>query len=212
MPMIWEGISQCKSNLIIKHFKFKNMKTIKLVPMALVALFAFNSCSNDDDAQPVNEEEVITTVTVTLTPQNLFGLPVILTSTDVDGNGPMAPVISTSGTITSGETYTGNVSLFNILTSPPDNISLEVEEEGDEHQFFFNAPGVGTFAYADQDVNGLPIGLEFTFTAAANAQSGNFTLILRHDPIKTAEGVVEGIIANAGGETDVQVVFPISVE
>ena len=188
------------------------MKTIKLIPMALVALFAFNSCSNNDDAQPVNEEEVITTVTITLTPQNLFGLPVILTSNDIDGNGPIAPVITTTGTITQGETYTGNVSLLNILTSPVTNISAEILAEGDEHQFFFNAPGIGAFAYTDQDVNGRPIGLEFTFTASANAQSGNLTVILRHDPIKTAEGVAAGNIANAGGETDVQVVFPITVQ
>jgi hypothetical protein len=187
------------------------MKIIKLVPMALVALFAFNSCS-DDDAQPVIEQEVITTVTVTLTPQNLFGLPVILTSNDIDGNGPIAPVINSMGTITPGETYTGSVSLFNILTNPIDNISAEVLAKGAEHQFFFNAPGVGTFAYTDQDVDDRPIGLEFTFTAAANAQSGNLTVILRHEPNKTAEGVEAGNIANAGGETDIEVTFPVTVQ
>lgn len=188
------------------------MKMIKLVPMALIALFTFNSCSNDDDAQPVNEEEVITTVTVTLTPQNLLELPVILISNDIDGNGPIAPQITVTGTLTPGETYTGTVSLSNILTNPVDDISAEVLEEGHEHQFFFNAPGVGTFAYTDLDVNGKPIGLEFTFQAAADAVSGNLTVILRHEPIKTAEGVAEGIITNAGGATDVQVVFPFTVQ
>jgi hypothetical protein len=188
------------------------MKTLKLVPMALVALFALNSCSNDDNAQPVNEEEVITNVSVTLSPQNLFGVPVILTSIDIDGSGPSAPVITTTGTITPGETYTGTVYLFNIFTTPPDDIAAEVLAEGDEHQFFFNAPGVGTFAYTDQDVNGRPIGLEFTFTASANAQSGNLTVILKHEPNKTAEGVAAGNIANAGGETDLQVSFPVIVE
>ncbi len=60
------------------------MKTFKLVPMALIALFAFNSCSSDD-SKPVNEEEVITTVTVTLTPVG-GGTPVVLTSRDLDGD------------------------------------------------------------------------------------------------------------------------------
>jgi hypothetical protein len=187
------------------------MKIIKLVPVALVALFAFNSCSNDD-AQPVIEQEVITTVTITLTPQNVFAPPVILTSNDMDGNGPNAPVITSMGTITAGETYTGSVSLLNILTSPFEDISAEVEEEGAEHQFFFNASGIGTFEYTDEDVNGLPIGLEFTFTAAANAVSGNLTVILRHDLNKSAEGVAAGNIANAGGGTDVEIVFPVNVQ
>ena len=152
------------------------MKTIKLVPMALIALFAFNSCSNDDNAQPVNEEEVITTVSVTLTPLD-GGTPVILTSRDLDGDGPNAPVITSMGNLVASKTYNGTVSLLNELTNPFDNISLEVLEEGDEHQLFFNAPGVGTFAYTDQDVNGKPIGLSFNFTTSANAQSGNFTVI-----------------------------------
>jgi hypothetical protein len=54
--------------------------------------------------------------------------------------------------------------------------------------------------------------LEFTFTAAANAVSGNLTVILRHDLNKSAEGVAAGNIANAGGDTDVEIVFPITVQ
>ncbi|MDR6968655.1 hypothetical protein J2X31_002681 [Flavobacterium arsenatis] len=189
------------------------MKTLKLVPFALIALLSFNSCSNDDNSsQPVNEEEVITTVTVTLTPEG-GGTPVVLTSRDLDGDGPNAPVITSTGSISALTTYNGTVSLLNELTSPADNISLEVEEEGDEHQFFFSATGglSGTFAYADEDVNGDPIGLKFKFTASANPQSGNLTVILRHEPNKAGANVASGDITNAGGETDVQVTFPVTV-
>jgi hypothetical protein len=189
------------------------MKNFKLIPFALVALFAFNSCSKDDNVQPVNEEEVITTVTLTLTPE-VGGTPVILTSRDLDGDGPNAPVITSTGNFTVSTTYNGVVSLLNELTTPVDNISVEVEEEGDEHQFFFSTSGSlsGTFAYADQDINGDSIGLSFKFTPSANAQSGNLTVILKHEPNKTAEGVAAGNIANAGGETDLQVSFPVIVE
>ncbi len=111
-------------------------------------------------------------------------------------------------------TYNGTISLLNELTNPADNISLEVEEEGDEHQFFFSTSGglTGTFTYGDFDINGDPIGLDFTFTASANSQSGNLTVILRHEPNKSAENVSLGDITNAGGETDVQVIFPVTVE
>jgi hypothetical protein len=211
--MIWGEISQFKSNLIIKNVKITNMKTIKLVPMALIALLSFNSCSNDDNAQPVNEEEVITTIVVTLTPVG-DGTPVVLTSSDIDGNGPNAPVISSSGTLIPGTIYNGTVSLLNVLSNPVDNISLEVKEEGVEHQFFFATGGglTGNFAYTDADINGKPIGLEFTFTASANSTSGNLTVILRHEPNKTGAGVASGDSTNAGGETDVQVTFPVTVQ
>ena len=211
MWTIWDEISQFKSNLIIKNLH--KMKTLKLVPFALIALLSFNACSSDDNSQPVNEEEVITTITVTLTPEG-GGTPVILTSRDLDGDGPDAPVITSTGSVLALTTYNGTVSLLNELTNPTDNISLEVEEEGADHQFFFSATGglSGTIAYADEDVNGDPIGLAFKFTISANPQSGNLSVILRHEPNKAGENVASGDITNAGGETDVQVVFPVTVQ
>ena len=190
------------------------MKNLKLVPLALIALLSFNSCSNDDNgSQPVNEEELITTVTLTFTPEG-GGVPVILTSRDLDGDGPDAPVLTSSGNLIATTTYNGTVSLLNELAVPVDNISLEVEEEGDEHQFFFNTNGglSGLFTYTDADVNGDPIGLKFTFTPSAAAQSGNLTIILRHEPNKAGENVATGDITNAGGATDLQVVFPVNIE
>ena len=189
------------------------MKNLKVVPFALIALLSFNACSSDDNSsQPVNEEEVITTVTITLNPEG-GGTPVILTSRDLDGDGPNAPVITSTGSVLALTTYNGTVSLLNELTNPVDDISLEVEEEGDEHQFFFSATGgmSGTFAYNYEDVNGDPIGLKFKFTTSANPQSGNLTIILRHEPNKAGENVSTGDITNAGGETDVQVTFPVAV-
>ena len=190
------------------------MKNLKLVPLALIALFSFNSCSNDDNSsQPVNEEEVITTVTVTLTPEN-GGTPVVLTSRDLDGDGPNDPIITSTGSISALSTYNGTVTLLNELSNPTDNITAEVEEEGDKHQFFFSASSglSGTFAYSDLDVNGNPIGLVFKFAPSSNITSGNLSVILIHQPNKAGENVASGDITNAGGETDVQVIFPVTVE
>ena len=45
------------------------MKNVKFLATAIFATVLFVSCSNDDDTpEPVNEEEVITTLTVTLSP------------------------------------------------------------------------------------------------------------------------------------------------
>ena len=67
------------------------------------------------------------------------------------------------------------------------------------------------FAYADQDNNGNPIGLSFELTTG-DAGNESYTITLRHEPDKTASGVSGGDITNAGGETDIEVVFDITVE
>lgn len=186
------------------------MKTIPFLSAITFSALAFTSCSNDD-SQPVNEEEVITTVTVTLTTVG-GGSAVVLTSRDLDGDGPNAPVISSIGTLLPTTIYNGTILLENELEDPTENITEEVFEEGVEHQFFYStSAGLnGTFAYTDEDANGNPIGIDFTFTTAANIQSGNLTVILRHEPNKSGTDVANGNIANAGGETDVQVVFPVT--
>ena len=69
------------------------MKNSKILAIALISIFTFSSCNNDDDPIAVNEEEVITTVTTTLTAGNQT---VTLTSRDLDGDGPNAPVVTAS--------------------------------------------------------------------------------------------------------------------
>lgn len=187
------------------------MKHFRIFSIALTALFI--SCSDDDsNAVPVNEEEVITTVKASFTPQG-GGDAVLLTSRDLDGDGPTAPVTTVSGPFISGKTYFGTVQFLNETTTPAGNITEEIQEEGDEHQIFFVQTGgsLGTFTYTDTDVNGKPVGLNFTYNAATTAASGQLRIVLIHEPNKEAQGVAQGIITNAGGATDAEVVFTIDV-
>jgi hypothetical protein len=108
--------------------------------------------------------------------------------------------------------YTGAVTFLNETVSPADDITVEVKEEGYEHQLFFQAPtALGTFAYTDTDKNGKPIGLTFTLTTKS-ATSGNLLVTLRHLPNKSASGVATGDITNAGGATDAAITYPIVVQ
>ena len=189
------------------------MKTLKTIALVFSTVALFISCSDDDKkSTPPNEEEVITTVKVTLT----NGTNIItLTSQDLDLDGPNAPVI-TGGALAANTVYTGEVSLLNETEDPVEVISAEIEESAEEkldHQFFFGALSglLGTFSYDDEDGNGNPIGLRFTFTTGA-ASTGNLSVILRHLPNKSATGVSSGDISNAGGSTDAQAIFPITVE
>lgn len=186
------------------------MKHIKLLAVLFISSFAFTSCSDDDHPEHVHEEEVITTVTIELTP-TAGGDTVTLKSQDLDGDGPNAPVI-TGGTLAAGTTYNAVIKLENETESPAENITDEVASEADEHQFFYSANGItSTFAYAGaNDANGNPVGINFTVETGASG-TGSYTVTLRHEPNKSAAGVKDGDITNAGGETDVEVVFPITL-
>ncbi|MGB5320475.1 type 1 periplasmic binding fold superfamily protein [Eudoraea sp.] len=185
------------------------MKTFKFLSIfSLLGLF-FTACSNDDDGNPlpINEEEVITTLTVTLNPVG-GGTAIVLQTRDLDGDGPNAPVISVSGDLVSGTTYNGAIVLLNETVDPAENITEEVEEESDEHQFFYTA-GSGldlTTAYTNFDEDGNNLGTTFSLTAGASS-SGTLSFTLRHEPTKPNSG-----LSDAGGETDIVATFNVAIE
>lgn len=186
----------------------KNTKKL-LWALPLLAIASLTSCEKNDPEIP-NQEEVITTLRYTLTPDG-GGSDVIFQFQDVDGDGGNAPVI-TNGNLAANTTYSGSLLLLNETESPADTISNEVANEAVDHQFFYKVDGFnGTFAYADADANGNPIGLASTIETGT-ASSGTLTITLRHQPDKFATGASSGDITNAGGETDIEVTFDVTIE
>jgi len=165
------------------------------------------SCSNDDDnPEAVDEEEVITTMNVSLTATGAS--EVRLESRDLDGDGPDAPVVEVSGNLTANTTYTGSIELLNETETPAEDITAEVREEDDEHQFFFTTSGaVSSVTYTDVDSDGNPVGLTFELTTG-DPGSGSILITLRHEPKKPNDGS----LADAGGETDIAQRFTVTVE
>lgn len=185
--------------------------TLRLSTLAFIIIFSsfFIACSSDDDAPvPINAEEVITTLTATLVPADGMGATITLTTRDLDGDGPDEPVVTVSGNLDASTTYSGTLVLLNETVSPADNITLEVEEEDDEHQFFFTANGgldVAT-TYTSFDDNSNPLGITFDLTTGA-ASTGAFTVTLRHEPTKPNTGLTD-----AGGETDISASFTVTIQ
>ena len=89
---------------------------MKIFKYALLAIpFLYVSCDDDDDTpDPVNEEEVITTMNVTLVAHDGSGT-VFMSSVDNDGEGPNLPEVSVSGPISSMTSYSGMVEFLNEL-------------------------------------------------------------------------------------------------
>lgn len=184
----------------------------KITLLSLLSLAILAGC-NKDNPTPPNEQELITTVSLTLV-DSATGLQTItLSFRDLDGDGGAAPVI-TGGVIAPFTTYNGRLDLLNEQLVPAVSITDEIEAEAEEHQFFIQpTPGslFSYFRYLDTDANGKPVGITFRLNSGASG-SGNLTVILRHQPDKSASGVSEGDVTNAGGETDVEVTFPLSIQ
>jgi hypothetical protein len=189
--------------------------------LAMACLGIISSCESDDPAKE-DVPELITKATLTFTPTT--GAPVVVTATDPDGDGIKDLEVDGPINLAANKDYTLTIQLVNGLAAVSDpayNITEEVEEEADEHMFFFSwtnntftdPAGNGNLDnradvvnYLDEDSNGLPLGLETGWTTAG-ISSGNFQVILKHQPeLKSATSV-----ANAG-ETDLDVSFTLNVQ
>lgn len=195
----------------------------KFVSSVLFLSFAMlMACESDD---PVREDapEMITKVTLVFTPAS--GPAVVVTATDPDGEGVQD--IQTDGPINldPSTSYTLTIELINDLAKPGEegyDIGLEVAEEADEHMFFFGWEGPlfsspegdgnidarsGAVNYIDEDVNGLPLGLETDWTTAASAASGKFRVVLKHQPDLKSETSGSNV-----GESDLDIEFDVNVD
>lgn len=181
----------------------KTIKTIKLLAVLFISAFTFSACSSDDhDDDHSHEEELITTVTYTLTDVN--DNVVTMTFTDLDGEGGNAAIYDISGPLTANTDYVGVVKLENATESPAEDITEEVKTEGDEHEFFYIS-NVGIITKTDQDVNNNLLGIETTLTTGTTGTA--ITIILKHEPKKPNTGVTD-----AGGSTDLEVTFNVTID
>lgn len=185
-------------------------KISRLYPFFLLfgfVLFA-QGCNDDDDPVVENEEEVITRVTYTLTPDDANNETVIFSFVDVDGEGGNNPVITTIGTLAADSKYSGAITFAN----ENEPITPEIREEDKEHQvFYITGGGLNlTPSYGDSDGDGNPLGL-VTEVSTGNASTGTLQVVLRHEPTK-GSGTTIANLAAAGGETDIEVTFNATIQ
>lgn len=180
-----------------KHWLF-----LLLLPLAVM----ITSC--DPEEVDDDEEELITTLIYTLTPA-AGGSSVEFRFQDLDGDGGDDPII-TVGDLAANTVYNGRVSVLNESEDPAENVTAEVEEEDEEHQFFYQSDLLLSVTYEDADEDGNPIGIQTTLTTV-DAGSSDLTITLRHEPNKGGANVSDGDITNAGGETDIEVTFSVDI-
>jgi hypothetical protein len=191
------------------------MKTFLRLSLVVLVSFslALTGCKKNDP-EPVNEQEEINRIDIKFTPRG-GGQAVTFRFVDADGPGGNPPVFTTAP-LRAGVTYDAKIEVYFV---GPDGVTIqediteEIEEEDDEHQFFFiiNPASLMTHAYSDTDRNGRPLGLRNTFTTAS-AGSGTLRVVLRHDLNKAFAGLNASNFQQAGGETDLDVTFNVTVQ
>ncbi len=178
---------------------------------SLFTLTLFVACGGDDDPIIPNEEEVITDLVYVLTPTDT-GDVVTLSFSDPDGDGAQEANIEVSSSLLPGATYTGALTLANNSDpSDPEDITTEILAEDVDHQFFYTPSSTldVILEYLDTDANGGPVGL-LTEVQTGDASEGTLRIILRHEPNKSSGATITDP-TGAGGETDIEVTFPLVI-
>ncbi len=174
-------------------------------------------CSDKDVPDAENEEEIITKVQLIFSPTE--GAPVVVTALDPDGDGPEDIAPSGPIVLAPDTEYELFIKLENTISD--EDITEEVEAEGDEHLFFFgfsegifeSPTGDGNVDqradvvnYLDKDVDNLPIGL-ITAWITGESGSGTFRVILKHQP-----GIKSATSESTDGESDVDITWTLNIQ
>lgn len=189
-----------------------------LMILLLSGAFVLNSCKDDEIPPEENAEEIITDVKLIFKATDSDAKTEV-TASDPDGEGPQDLLTDEAIVLAPNTTYVLSIELENGLAG--EDITAEVKEEDDEHLFFFgwtsnlfsNPAGDGNIdkredpvVYNDFDDGGQPLGLNTTWTTA-EAGSGTFRLILKHQPdVKSGSSSVQD------GETDLDLSWNITIE
>jgi hypothetical protein len=189
------------------------MKPFNRLTMFLLAGTLFLGACKKDDPEPVNEQEVITKVTVNFTNTTNSSEVVTFTYEDTDGVGGNAPVV-TNGTLKKNTSY--NVSVT-VTGEDNEDITAEIAEEKDEHQIYFGFSQTTLFAsfeYLDKDSKNQPVGLSSRVTTINNNGGGTLQIILAHEPNKTLNVSSSPWVysSNIGGEQDFNITFNATVQ
>jgi hypothetical protein len=183
----------------------KKQNTIIIASGLLAIGIFFNACTKKVTTPPnPNEEELITTIKLTLVDSTGVKPTVVAQFRDIDGDGGASPIQWDTIRLHANTTYMGTIELLDESNSPVDTISNEVRNEGVDHLFCFNVSGLQTqIQRTDADANGLELGLS-TKWHSGTVGKGNINIQLRHQP-----GIKNGTCSV--GASDIDLVFQMEV-
>ena len=180
------------------------MKTY-ITSILMITALAFTSCKKDDkdptNTTPTeNEQELITTVVITLEDSN--NNIDSYTFSDPDGAGGIDATVEPLQLLRD-EVYTVSIQfLDNSNPSETVDLTTEINNEGAEHIVCYTADLDGISVTRTDTDGTFPIGLMSTWNVDNISDATTITISLKHQP-----DVKDGTCIP--GETDVEVTFPI---
>ena len=193
----------------------KNLRKVSLYLVALLA-FGFASCESEDPEKE-NEGEVITDVTLNFQELNasnaLVGSVFTFKASDPQGIEVGKTPTVQSISLTKGKKYQMTIEVTNSIEN--EDITKEILEEAAAHQFFFLGPvfdsNIFSIQYADGDGIGLGLKNIVTVSSSTGTNNSSMRVVLRHDLDKKVSGTNPNFsnFVQAGGETDLDLTFPI---
>jgi len=194
----------------------KNLRKLSLYLVALLA-FGFASCESEDPEKE-NDGEVITDVTLNFQELNssnaLVGSVLSFKASDPQGIEVGKTPTVQSITLTKGKKYQMTIEVKNSIEN--EDITKEILEEAAAHQFFFLGQVFDSSFFSIQyaDAGGVALGLKtiVTVSSSTGTNNSNMRVVLRHELNKSFPGASSPTFANfaqAGGETDLDITFPV---
>jgi hypothetical protein len=175
-----------------------------------IAIVAFlSACKKDDNnvynPNPINEEELITTVSLSFQSNTFPTLPIVYNYRDLDSIGGNAPTVDTI-ILSRDVIYMLKLYFLDESKNPVVDISEEVAEEANDHLVVFSTDtNYLKVEISDFDSNtpALPLGLNSLVTVKGPIVT-SMRVTLKHQPgIKNGDPNL--------GETDVEVVYPVII-
>jgi len=196
----------------INYLNLNAMKTTKFLfktMLCLALVSSFTSCSDDDDPAPVNEEELITNLTLTFTNTTNPGDVVLMSSVAPDGLEDGLSTETIIGSFTPGASYALTIGLLNESESPAEDVlNGDIIPEADEHFFVYAVNGLNLTMTRDaSDIDGpdgSKLGVNTTWIAGASS-FGNLQIRLIHEPSTVDDSDEFG--SATGGSEDFNITF-----
>jgi len=188
------------------------MKKYNVIIVTLIVItLAFPACKKKDAPKP-EEQELITTMKLTITDGGTFNQTFTYKVENGFGSTAAGSVQIDTVRLAAVTTYTVTAELFNDKASPAENVTAEILDEQDEHLFLYSSnpfAGAGsiTFSNGSKDVNNAPFNQVITFTTGITG-SGTLTVDLMHAPTNKNGNTP----ASSGGETDAEGIFPVIIQ
>lgn len=173
--------------------------------LLLCFVLGFSACKKEDEIG--EENELITTIRLNFKNGNDIKS---FSYKDLDGDGGMAPVRDKIS-LAANTTYDLNIEFLDESKSPAINITQEVNSESDEHLVLFtpSTNTLGSYSYADKDVNLFPIGLNGKYSSQS-AGMGMLKVQLRHQPPINGKNTKDG--TSIPGSDDINIDFVLEVK